>query len=96
MSKAWQGSTRKQRLPRDWPAIRRRILDRDGHRCHICGRPGADEVDHIRAGDDHSDANLAAIHRTPCHAAKSSAEGHQAQGHGPMRKRQAEPHPGLR
>jgi hypothetical protein len=43
--------------------------------CHVCGRPGADEVDHVDPGDDHRDSNLAAIHRWPCHAAKSGQEG---------------------
>ena len=29
----------RSRYPKDWPAIRRRILDRDGHRCKRCGLP---------------------------------------------------------
>lgn len=88
----WQTSTRRQRLPKDWPAIRRRILRRDAYVCHVCGQPGADQVDHIIRGDDHSDTNLAAIHDNPCHRRKSSAEGHAAR---PRRRRQADKHPGL-
>lgn len=94
---AWSGSTRRQRLPRDWPTIRRRILERDGWRCQL-NYPGcttaATDVDHITRGDDHRDTNLQAACPT-CHAKKSSAEGHQAQGNGPLRRRQPEPHPGL-
>lgn len=93
---AWQGSTRRARLPKDWPAIRRRILARDAGICHVCRQPGADDVDHLRAGDDHSDANLAAIHRRPCHARKSGQEGARASNARRVReKRPAEPHPGL-
>lgn len=75
----WAGSTRRDRLPRDWDTvIRRRILRRDSYRCKV-GTPGvcvrvATEVDHIRAGDDHRDSNLQAI-CTPCHKLKSSSEG---------------------
>lgn len=74
----WATSDRRSRLPSDWPATRRRILKRDHGICHVCGRPGADQVDHLEAGDDHSDDNLAAIHDDPCHRAKSAAEGVQA------------------
>lgn len=95
---AWEGSTRARRLPPDWPARRRRILERDGGVCHVCGLPGADEVDHVVAGDDHGDANLAAIHARPCHATKSAQEGNSARGRRsrPSMRRPAEPHPGLR
>lgn len=91
--RSWQSSTRRQRLPRDWPRIRARILTRDRGICHACGQPGATEVDHLVAGDDHQDANLAAIH-TACHRSKSSAEGHAARGQGPTRRRPPEQHPG--
>ncbi|MDS2171621.1 HNH endonuclease signature motif containing protein [Nesterenkonia sp. CL21] len=50
-----------------------RILRRDAYACQLCGAE-ATEVDHIKAGDDHSDENLQAI-CTPCHARKSSSEG---------------------
>jgi 5-methylcytosine-specific restriction endonuclease McrA len=70
----WLGSDRKSRLPADWPRRRLRIIRRHGGICHVCEEPGATEVDHLVAGDDHRDANLAPIHRA-CHLAKSAAEG---------------------
>ncbi|GAA1160836.1 5-methylcytosine-specific restriction protein A [Kitasatospora gansuensis] len=92
----WSTSNRRSRLPKDWPAIRARILTRDRHRCYRCGRP-ATEVDHKQRGDDHSDANLGAI-CTPCHRTKSSREGGQATRwrRPPRRRRPDERHPGLR
>ena len=76
---AWEGSTRSARLPKCWHTkIRPRIRKRDGGICHVCKKPGADDVDHIEHGDDHSDANLAAIHRVPCHGVKSGGEGGRA------------------
>jgi 5-methylcytosine-specific restriction protein A len=84
---AWSGSTRRQRLPQGWAAIRTRILQRDHFRCHVCGYGGATEVDHVNPGDDHSDTNLAAIHHYPCHVRKTVAER-------PQQRRQPEPHPG--
>lgn len=90
----WDESTRRDRLPADWPHRRRAVLTRDRHTCHVCGQAGATEVDHIQAGDDHSLINLAAIHANPCHARKSSREGrgaYAAQRH--ARTRPAEPHP---
>lgn len=91
-------SRRSRPLPADWVRIRRRILRRDRGVCYICGKPGADAVDHIvpavdGGGDD--EANLAAVHSRPCHAAKTARE---ANRHNPLavsRKRQAEPHPGV-
>ena len=73
MPPAWAESNRRSRLPSDWNARRRRILERDGHHCQwvhftegersICGAD-ANEVDHIKNNDDHSDENLRAL----CHA----------------------------
>lgn len=91
---SWSTSTRKARLPADWPTIRRRILERDKHTCRICGPfciVWANEVDHIIAGDDHRESNLRAS-CNPCHARKSAAEGHAAK---PKRNRPPEPHPGI-
>ncbi|WP_419942860.1 HNH endonuclease [Candidatus Palauibacter sp.] len=48
---------------------RRRILQRDGHRCRECGFPGALEVHHVvpvHAGGGEEDANLETICRG-CH-----------------------------
>lgn len=77
----WAGSTRGSRLPPQWRDLRAKILRRDQRICHICGGPGADAVDHLQAGDDHSPSNLAAVHQDIppyCHRRKSSAEGHAA------------------
>lgn len=101
MTGRWQGSTRRTRLPADWPTRRQRILQRDGWRCTTtdpttgerCTQPATD-VDHRQAGDDHSDANLHAL-CAKHHRAKSSSEGTQAR----WRWRDQRPttkHPGLR
>ncbi|MFF1919701.1 HNH endonuclease [Streptomyces sp. NPDC058221] len=79
----WSNSTRKQRLPRNWAALRRRVIRRDGGQCTArysdgrrCELPGVD-VDHIipdsLGGSDDMD-NLALI-CTWHHAQKSSSEG---------------------
>lgn len=100
----WQGSDRRLRLPPDWDKIRRRILKRDDYRCKVrntynerCSEP-ATEVDHIVAGDDHSESNLQAI----CswhHGRKSGAEGAQARAAAIRRSSKKftrnEAHPGL-
>lgn len=99
----WEGSTRRARLPKSWHAQRARILRDHGRICHLCGGPGADAVDHVRAGDDHSDANLRPVHdkvAPHCHRAKSSSEGGQAAGvarkaRAAARLRTQESHPGL-
>lgn len=77
---AWDGSTRRSRLPKDWARIRRRIIRRDEGRCvalysdgRRCELPGTD-VDHVEPGDDHRDVNLQLL----CpwhHTRKSSMEG---------------------
>lgn len=86
----WQGSTRKQRLPQDWNTRRLVVLKRDKGICYVCQLPGADTVDHVTPGDDHSLTNLKAIHQNVkpfCHRAKSSAEGHAAKAANKIRKR---------
>lgn len=87
---AFYGSTRKERLPRDWNTRRLIVLRRDGGTCHLCGQPGADTVDHIQAGDNHELTNLAPVHdRTPphCHRFKTAAEGNTAQRGNKTRRR---------
>lgn len=95
MSGHWAGSTRRDRLPPDWPRRRTRILRRDHHRCQHCGAPATD-VDHIVPGDDHHDTNLQALCR-PCHNTKTQAEAQAARHHPdrPTRDRPTRPHPGL-
>jgi 5-methylcytosine-specific restriction enzyme A len=96
---AWETSDRAQRLPPNWPILRPYILRRDNGVCHVCGKHGADQVDHINPGDDHSPANLAPIHSEPCHRIKSSSEGGKASAKARakrLRKRPAERHPAER
>jgi 5-methylcytosine-specific restriction endonuclease McrA len=80
---AWAGSTRRSRLPRDWPRIRRRIIRRDSGVCtwlmsdgRRCDQSGTD-VDHIVPGDDHRDENLRLL-CTWHHGRKSGTEGGSA------------------
>ncbi|MDR1265920.1 MAG: hypothetical protein LBK42_10285 [Propionibacteriaceae bacterium] len=93
----WQNSTRRTRLPKNWPTIRTTILTRDHHQCQWvradtgqpCHHPARD-VDHITPGDNHHPNNLQAL----CpwhHNRKSSREGHQAK----RRPKPPPPHPGL-
>lgn len=101
---AWTSSTRRDRLPADWDKTRKRILRRDKGACQVVMDDGkvcgdiANEVDHIKAGDDHSDQNLQAICRWH-HKKKSSSEGNAALR--AKRKkisksfRRTEEHPGL-
>lgn len=99
LTMAWEGSTRRSRLPPDWPATRLRILERDSHRCtwiengKRCTERATD-VDHRVPGDDHSDRNL----RSLCpwhHRRKSSAEGAAARAPQPTQRRPPEQHPGV-
>lgn len=66
--------------PPGWERIRREVLERDDYRCHVCGRQGADTVDHIvpiSQGGTDAMSNLGAVHdRTPphCHRAKTNQD----------------------
>jgi 5-methylcytosine-specific restriction protein A len=95
---AWERSTRRDRLPPDWDSrVRPAVFARDGHICYVCGKPGANDVDHKNPGDDHSLENLGPIHKWPCHARKSAAEGGRAAAlKRPKINREPEAHPGLR
>ena len=101
MSGSWRGSTRKARLPKDWKQRRARVFAEYGRICHVCGEPGADEVDHVKRGDDHSLENLRPIHgwRTPqgCHKYKTARESAEVRQQKRERliKRRLRPHPGL-
>lgn len=60
-----RGTTTERGLGWHYQAKRRRILERDGYVCWICGGPGANSVDHVipraRGGTDDDD-NLRAAH----------------------------------
>ena len=96
----WEASTRRSRLPKDWPAIRARILKRDDYRCtwvdygKRCDGE-ANQVDHIQRGDNHDPSNLRAL----CawhHARKTGSEGGiAARGKRLTARRPPERHPGL-
>lgn len=61
--------------------MRHQVLKRDKYVCHLCGKPGADSVDHVIAGDDHSRDNLRAVHDASfphCHKKKTAMEAVQA------------------
>lgn len=95
---SWASSRRRYRLPANWAEIRRPVLEEAGWICEVrmegvcVGR--ANEVDHIRRGDDHSRGNLRAIcHK--CHAKKSSAEGNARKRElRALRNRPEQRHPG--
>ena len=78
---AFIGSTRGSRLPNDWRTRRSIVLKRDQSICYLCGEAGADTVDHVIAGDDHSLENLKAVHdrvAPHCHRYKTSNDAHEA------------------
>lgn len=82
--------------PPGWAATRRRVLRTHNGICHVCGRPGSDQVDHVQPlaeGGSHDDANLRPIHSRPCHLRKTAAE--SARGRTRKSRRPAEPHPGF-
>lgn len=98
---AWSSSDRKSRLPSNWLALRRTVLERCGGRCEVLKKDGsrcwdkATEVDHIQRGDDHSLVNLRGI----CswhHARKSAQEGVEARRErNAILYRAPEKHPGI-
>jgi 5-methylcytosine-specific restriction protein A len=78
--KAWANSKRKHSLTLSGSQIqkrRKRILSLYLDTCHVCGKRGADQVDHLTPlseGGSDDDANLAPIHAEPCHREKTAAE----------------------
>ena len=72
---SWSTSTRRDRLPDNWPALVRQVKRRARGRCEETHHaPGCDgrgrEVDHARQGDDHSLNNLQLL-SSACHARKT-------------------------
>lgn len=75
---SWDTSDRKDRLPPDWPDIRRAVKARARGRCqanpHDPKCPGwGSDADHITPGDDHSMDNLQWLSGA-CHWAKTNRE----------------------
>lgn len=83
--KPWQTSRRSDRTISGSRQQRRaaRILHRHDHVCHVCGKDGADTVDHViplAEGGRDDDTNLRPIHSEPCHRQKTQAEALRARG----------------
>jgi 5-methylcytosine-specific restriction endonuclease McrA len=82
---AWQDSRRSERSALSGWAQQRRahaILEHDDT-CHVCGRLGADQVDHViplAEGGADNRTNLAPIHAVPCHRDKTLDEASRARG----------------
>lgn len=92
MSGQWQGSTRRDRLPRDWRALCTATYTQYGHVCYLCGEY-ASQIDHVIPGDDHELTNLRPI-CVRCHGRKSGREGGIARAVRYSRHRPEETHPG--
>ena len=94
----WAGSTRRSRLPANWPALVAETRRLAQGQCQWveddarCATPGTD-CDHIIAGDDHRQSNLQWL-CGPHHRQKTALEGVEARSQFPT-KRGPEAHPGL-
>lgn len=81
--KPWATSKRRnRRTVSGWEEQRRarRVLARYMHCCHICGRKGATEVDHVvplAEGGPDDESNLAPFHED-CHRKRTQAESRRA------------------
>ena len=96
---AWETSTRRSRLPADWPKRRAETKRRAGGRCegisldgeprwHVADCPGVGtDCDHDKRGDDHGLGNLRWL-SAECHKYKTQAEK-------PKRARPKPRHPGV-
>lgn len=99
---AWETSTRRARLPKDWPKRVAATKARAKGRCEGVTLAGespwhaADcdgfgrECDHHERGDDHALSNLRWL-STPCHKAKTEAENVADRA---RLRRRSEAHPG--
>ena len=85
--KPWATSTRRQtKTVSGWEESRRRkrILAKYQECCHWCGRKSEAaelEMDHVvplAEGGPDTEANLAPIHKEPCHRQKTAAEARRA------------------
>ncbi len=98
---AWSNSTRRARLPRDWPTKVAAVKRRSRGLCEATRHaPGCDgqgqDVDHRTQGDDHALTNLQYLSRH-CHDAKTRAENAARNTlNAALKQRPTEPHPGAR
>jgi hypothetical protein len=103
MPGGWQGSTRLNTLPDNWPHLRAQRRHIAEGRCEWikangarCNRPCWDdgECDHAVHRNDHRIESLRWLCKTH-HGRKSSREGNDAHRERPSRLRPAEVHPGV-
>ncbi|MGG7307551.1 HNH endonuclease [Curtobacterium sp. AB451] len=103
MGKQWEGSDRRERLPRDWEHRRNIVRDNAGGRCEATMRDGSrctergTDCDHIVRGDNHALSNLQWL----CgwhHNKKTAREALEARRSTsrPLARKATERHPGLR
>ena len=86
---AWEGSRRRDELPKDWKRIRRVVMERARGLCERCGGRATD-VHHLGDRHDHRPEVLQAI-CGECHRRITAIEANAAK---PSRLRPPEPHPG--
>ena len=100
---AWEGSTRRHTLGKEYFRNRAIVMRRDHRQCQI-RIPGlctgeATDCDHIGDRLDHRPENMRAACK-PCHLKRCGEQGGTAAGHASRarasaRRRTPEPHPGL-
>jgi hypothetical protein len=90
---AWEGSTRRATLPRDWHKITKRILRRDPV-CTLCWAAPSTEADHVGDRLDHRDESLRGV-CGPCHRRRTLGQAVAVRRRMVTdKKRPQEPHPG--
>ena len=94
----WQGSTRRTRLPKNWPQIVREVKRRARGRCEAtrhhphCTGDWTD-VDHINGDDDHRLEALQLL-SIACHKAKTARENAERNRARTAARTRPEQHPG--
>lgn len=91
-------SSRRAQLPRDWSAVRKRVLVRDGYTCVMRGAGctgRATHVDHMDTAIDHNDHRDEVLRSlcSHCHMVRTSMQGHDAMRL--SRSRKTAQHPGI-
>lgn len=76
---AWAGSKRSERTMSGsrQQSMAKACMELHDGICHVCSRPGADEVDHViplSEGGADDMANRRPIHSRPCHVEKTQGE----------------------
>lgn len=96
---AWLNSSRRARLPDNWPELRTKVKARAKGKCEAthhdprCDLTGTD-CDHIVTGDDHSLENLQLL-SVECHKRKTAEENAALNRlNSQLRRRPQEDHPG--